>query len=76
MKEFNFTVPETIIRHLITVYADHLIMCDKYEQDDTEYSSDYDYHLGRCYEAEEWMRALDIPAEYVKEVVENTNKKR
>lgn len=72
MKEFNFTVPETTLRNLITVYADHKLVCKKYETDDTEYDADYDYHLGRCYEAETWMRALGISpdSDYVHDIYE------
>lgn len=72
MKEFNFTVPETTIRNLITVYAGHKLVCEKYETDDTEYNADYDYHLGNCYAAETWMRALGISPDsnYVYDIYE------
>ena len=72
MKEFNFTVPEITIRNLITVYAEHKLVCEKYETDDTEYDADYDYHLGRCYEAETWMQALGISPDsnYVHDIYE------
>ena len=72
MKECFFVITETTIRNLITVYADHKLVCEKYETDDTEYDANYDYHLGRCYEAETWMKALGISPDgnYVHDIYE------
>ena len=78
MKKYFLTVTETTLRNLITVYAEHKLVCEKYETDDTEYDADYDYHLGNCYAAETWMSALGISpdSDYVHDIYEREKASR
>lgn len=74
----EFTITENAIKNLISTYADHKVQVEKtleendYDEELLYDDVDYQFNMGCCQTAEDWMRTIGISPEsnFVQEVVD------
>lgn len=79
----EFTITENAIKNLISTYANHKVKAEKvleendYDEELLYDDVDYQFNMGCCHTAEEWMRSIGISPEsnFVQEIV-NKEKER
>ena len=79
MKEHTFTLTETALHSLISIYVDHKLAKSVYEESEEypETSGDYLFHCACCETAENWMRAIGIhpDSNYVGYIIDKESKR-